>query len=259
MIDSVDATLATWLNACCPPGTRVSFAPVDRMPSQPPPPKGGGASRRDRAAGSAVVCAVLVDIRADARRQAADLIDVRDATGRLVSREAPVRWYRFTYQVSAVGDSTEQEHAVLGAVLVAGALSPIVPSGCRAGQFLDTELDITLRVAPPTADRDIYGSPPPAASPTTSLQLVVTAPLVPAATAELAPLVRQLVLDTTKAGGHLAEQGTDSERSAVSDRPTPPGRVAHEVKEYVSRSAPKDALSGNRGPDHPKARRTRAR
>lgn len=187
--------LAAVLGAALP-GTAVSFDAPDA---------GWAADRAtdratDRAAASKTeetVNAFLYQIREDSQARLADWEPVRDGRGFLVGRQPPVRRYRLCYLVTAWAASAGREHGLLSAALAVLASVDVIPPTLLTGSLASTEVPVTFAVGHPDA---------PAASwqiftalgtrPRPALDLVVTAPLIPALLTEFAPPPEEINLGT---------------------------------------------------------------
>jgi uncharacterized protein DUF4255 len=184
VIHDVDRSLTTWLGRCLPAGVTVRFAsPRADWPERP------------------LVNGFLHDIREDTSMLAADLQPLRDADGRTTARRPPTRRYRLRYLLTAWTDD-DAEHELLGAVL-SGAVSHLtIPADCLVGSLVEAGELIPVRCAPagekPIAP-DLY--PQLGLPPRTTLDLVVTAPLVPMAQGNLAAIPSGVDLNTTKTDG----------------------------------------------------------
>lgn len=122
----------------------------------------------------------------DPARRAADLLDVRDADGRVTARQAPVRHYQLHYLASAWAADPEHEHRLLGEVLAACAGHDALPAGCLAGVLADEPEPVVLAAgAPaPVAAHEVWsslGMPLRA-----SVSLCLIAPLRPALDVDVA-------------------------------------------------------------------------
>ena len=96
----------------------------------------------------------------DPARRAADLLDVRDAGGRVTARQAPVRHYQLHYLASAWAASPAEEHRLLGEVLTACTGHDAVPAACLAGVFSDEPEPVVLAagVPGPVAAHEVWSS-----------------------------------------------------------------------------------------------------
>lgn len=228
MIDAVDATLATWLTRCCPPDTTVSFAAPDD----------DGATKPGKGVDLHVF---LAEIRRDVQAQASDLLTIRDEDGHVTGRQQPVQWYRYGYQLTAHAASTQDEHRVLGAVLVAAAAEPVLPEECRTGALAAVDLPILIRVGSPIAERSTETAQ---ARPTaTILDLVLVAPLVPAPPEIAAPPVTRVAIAAENLAAEPAEDDDKPKRRPRngSDQPAaarPSFRSTHTLTEYPVRPTP---------------------
>ncbi|HEX3707933.1 MAG TPA: Pvc16 family protein [Mycobacteriales bacterium] len=206
MIDAVDASVAAWLKRACPKGTGVTF--------EPPGDRPGTGAKTD------VLHLFLADVRADLSGQGGDVVEVRDSSGRPVARQAPVQWYQLAYEITVTAASVHDEHRLLGTILTAGALGQMLPRDCQLGSLSDTELPVLLRVAPPTSERSFAESADKRRDRTT-LDLVVTAPLVPSVPIEFGTPVSEVLLGVERLSADDADDGDNTGRAA--ERRTPMG------------------------------------
>lgn len=230
MIDAVDATLAAWLARCCPDGTQIRFAAPAGAPDSTP-------------ANAAEVRVFLAEIRRDVQVQASDTVTIRNDDGLVTGRQQPVQWYRYGYQLTAHASTTEVEHRILGAILVAAAAEPLMPEQCRTGALADTELPVLIRVGSPVSERS--GD---AAQAATILDLVLLAPLVPAPPFEVAPMVTKVAVGASKRGADNPSSEPAAKTKSRSRRGTkattterPSFRTTHTLTEYPVRPSPTPA------------------
>jgi hypothetical protein len=103
-----------------------------------------------------VVNLYLYDIRDDLTRRETQYQEVRDATGRVLSRQAPVRRFRLSYLVTAWTQRPEDEHRLLSACVMSfmrhETLGPSELAGALGEQPHHVELELAY---PPTEDRSI--------------------------------------------------------------------------------------------------------
>jgi len=107
VFNDVDASLAAFLSDEALPGAGISIAFE--------PPTREWASRRT----APVLNCFLVDVREDLERRTTTLTEVRDETGRTVSRAPAPRIFRITYLVTAWTAVPEDDHRLLGSALIA--------------------------------------------------------------------------------------------------------------------------------------------
>ena len=188
VIHDVDRSLASWLARCLPTGVavRLRSPQPDWLTERPEP---------------LLVNAFLYDIREDTRLLASDATPLRDTDGHATARRAPVRRYRLRYLLTAWADDDLAEHELLGAVL-RGAVSLLtIPPDCLVGSLAAAGELVPMRCAP-------VGEQPVGAQlcthlglpPRTTLDLVVTAPLVPELVTDLAPAPSGVDLNTNRPG-----------------------------------------------------------
>ena len=137
----------------------------------------------------------LFDVREDSQARQGDVRDIRDETGRVIARQPPGRKYDLAYLVSAWADDAAAEHRLLGAVLAAAPDRDFLPPEALRGSLLAWEMPVGVRMAPSerTAGHwDLWaalGVPP-----RSSIELRVTAPLVPELITEIGPPADQFAL-----------------------------------------------------------------
>jgi hypothetical protein len=96
----------------------------------------------------------LYDIREDLRRRERGLINELDASGRVVARHLPPRWFKLSYLITAWTQRPEDEHRLLSALLSCFLRHDSVPRELLAGPLLETGLPVALTVGlPPPEDR----------------------------------------------------------------------------------------------------------
>jgi hypothetical protein len=178
----VDQALRGWFGPCLPRGAVVS--------TDSPTAEWAHAARK-----AATVNLFLYDVREDLTGRGADWDDIRDERGRVVARQPPPRRYELSYLVTAWGASADAEHELLGAVLAQAASRDVLPDDCLPPGWPAARAPLVVRSAPPqpvVEPGDLWsglGIPPRAA-----VNLVVTAPLIPARIDELEPLAERLDL-----------------------------------------------------------------
>jgi hypothetical protein len=103
-----------------------------------------------------VVNLYLYDIRDDLTRRETQYQEVRDATGRVLSRQAPVRRFRLSYLVTAWTQRPEDEHRLLSACIATFMRHETLGPSELAGALSEQPHHVELEVAyPPTEDRSI--------------------------------------------------------------------------------------------------------
>jgi hypothetical protein len=190
VIDDVDRSLRALLGAHVG-GADVAF-------DAPTPEWAAGVAGAKRPVLSLFLHAVDEDVAV--RR--ADWDDVREADGRVVGRQPPLRRYRLSYLVSAWAGDPVEEHALLGRVLEVALVAEVVPLEHLHGRLAEQELPVVLEAAvrlpdvPAPPPHDLWsalGMPMRA-----SLDLRVAAPLLPALSTDLAPAAERLDLGIAK-------------------------------------------------------------
>jgi hypothetical protein len=189
VIHDADRSLEAWLGRMLPPAVGVRFDAPDPGWARRPPER-------------PFVDVFLYDIAEDTDGLTGDSALVRDPVGRAVAWQPPVRQFRLSYLLTAWSADVSADHELLGYVMAGCASAAVIPADCLRGSLLEAGLPVQLRCAPPggvvgqqgTAGTaglcQALGVPPRAA-----LTLVMLAPLVPAATAEIAPPARSLDLN----------------------------------------------------------------
>ena len=214
MIHDADRSLEAWLSSMLPPGVGVRFDAPDPAWARRPPER-------------PFVDVFLYDIAEDVEGVTGDSTLVRDPGGRAVARQPPVRRYRLSYLLTAWTADVSADHELLGNVMAGCAAAAIIPGDCLRGALLEAGLPVQLRCAPPhgmTSAAGLcqaFGGPPRAA-----LTLIVVAPVVPAATADVAPPARSLDLNlaaTAQRAGATGQSGAATP-PAGQPRPAPPGQ-----------------------------------
>ena len=217
MLKDADRTLTRWLESLLPPGTGVRFGPPDGQWTDPA-----------RAGGAPFVAAFLHGVRREDQAPQSSWTDVRDESGRVVGRQAPLQHFRLTYLLTAwvpeggEGDDASlrawREHELLGLLIHACAVHEAVPPECVEGSLAAAgapTLVLCAPTAPGTAEPPWTGW---GISPRTYLRLDLLAPLLPPMAVELAPPVRELALgteDSTGTGASAATRGREGERRLV--------------------------------------------
>jgi hypothetical protein len=168
-----------------------------------------------------VVNLFLYDIQEDLDGRKADWDDIRDERGRVIARQPPPRRYRLTYFVSAWASTAEEQHHLLSEILRTVPQREIVPYECLHGTLAEQEMPVVLQVGVPGQGAgasapqmwDALGIPPRAA-----VELVVIAPLKPAADTDIAPAADTMSLGISRERGGPRMRpptGTLEERAAA--------------------------------------------
>jgi Pvc16 N-terminal domain len=184
MIDDVDASLRALLENALGRGTAIRF--------EPPTPEWSSALK------GATLDLFLYDVIEEIDRRSADWEDQRNDAGRVSGRQPPVRYYRLSYLVSAWGKSTEDEHALLAAVMRACLGGEVLPPQFCRGSLAGEESPVLLRLClpasePPARAHDLWSSVGQSAR--SSLELSVVAPLRPVLVTDIAAPAEQISLD----------------------------------------------------------------
>lgn len=212
MIRDADLSLEAWLGGMLPPGVGVRFDAPDPGWAKRPPER-------------PFVDVFLYDIAEDTDGMSGDSALVRDSNGNAVAWQPPVRHYRLSYLLTSWSADVSADHELLGTVMAGCAAAAIIPADCLHGSLLEAGLPVHLRCAPPGGTSGAqgtaslcraFGVPPRAA-----LTLVMLAPLVPAASTELAPPARSLDLNVaaTARRGVVAPPGSGD---TPTGQPSPP-------------------------------------
>ena len=142
MISEVDEALRAIIRRDALPGAEIEV--VFDAPTK------DWAARRN----APTVDVYLYDIREDLRRRERGLINELDASGRVVARHLPPRWFKLSYLITAWTQRPEDEHRLLSALLTCFLRHDSVPHELLAGPLLETGLPVALTVGlPPPEDR----------------------------------------------------------------------------------------------------------
>ena len=224
MIDAIDEAVRTLIRRDALNGSDIEV--VFDAPTR------DWAARRN----SPTVDVYLYDIREDIRRRMNGTADVRDAsTGYVVARNAPPRYFKFSYLVTAWTQRPEDEHRLLSAVLTCFLRFSVLPPDVLPSS-LDGFRPLALAIGmPPVNDRpvsDVWSALGGELKP--SLDLSVTAALEPGSLAdiEIAPPVLEPRIRVASADG-----GEDAPRSAGGGRPRPAAARAAVTEEVIGGSA----------------------
>jgi hypothetical protein len=125
-----------------------------------------------------VVDLYLYDIREDLRRRQYGEMETRDAGGLVTSRDAPPRWFKLSYLVTAWTQRPEDEHRLLSEMLGCFLTRECLPRDLLVGSLADLNKLIPYTCAlPPPQDRalsDVWSALGGELKP--SLDLVLEAP-----------------------------------------------------------------------------------
>ena len=163
----------------------------------------------------------------------ADAEDVRDESGRVVARRAPVRRYRLSYLVSTwpggrAGRASSADHKLLDRILRVVAETDTLPASLLTGSFVEGAVHVDLALGEPSEARvrphDLWsalGVPPRA-----GLDLVVSAPLVPTRLSEVAAPAERIDLVASRTATPPARARGGSKGSSgrsINDDSSPSG------------------------------------
>lgn len=202
MIHEIDEALSTLVEDGLPDAEQleISFeAPTSEW-----------ASRRN----SPAVNLYLYDVRQDTNRNQFGRVIVRDESGRVTGQRRIPQWYRLAYLCTAWTQRPTDEHRLLSDLLRLLVPLDVIPPALLAGTSLEeVGTAVPLGVAmPPPQDRalsDIWSALGGDLKP--SLDLVVTAPLLPDQIDEVGPPVTEEPILVTSgaadAGGALERTG----------------------------------------------------
>jgi hypothetical protein len=142
--------------------------------------------------GGPVVDVFLYDIRENLDRR--HMIDepIRE-NDRVLGRSYPTRWFNCSYLVTAWTQRADDEHRVLGGLMMGLLTTHTVPADCLRGGLTETTLPITMTLARPLAAErsisDIWSALGGELKP--SLDLVVCVPFTPSTRIEVGPPVME--------------------------------------------------------------------
>ncbi len=166
----------------------------------------------------------LYAVREDVEHRPAGWHDIRDESGRLTGRQAPLRRYRLSYAVSAWGASAAEEHDLLSRLLSCLAGADVFPAECLTGYLVEDRRRVALEVALPG---DGGGLPWEAwgalgTEPRVTLDLVVSAPLPEPAVVDAGPPVQSRVITVAQPGGAPHRLETAAKDAVIRRRFAPP-------------------------------------
>ncbi|MFE1171916.1 DUF4255 domain-containing protein [Streptomyces sp. NPDC058773] len=137
--------------------------------------------------------AYLYDIREEVARRERGAIAERDASGVVVRRRQPRRWFRLSYLVTAWTTRPEDEHRLLSAALGCLLSHEILPTAALpdALRALEASIPLTVAVPPPESRSiaDIWSALGGELKP--SLDVVITVPFPVSPSYDVAPPVTE--------------------------------------------------------------------
>jgi hypothetical protein len=146
----------------------------------------------------------LYDIREDLQRRVPAWEDIRGKTGEVSDRRQPPRRFRLAYLVTAWTQRPEDEHRLLSALLGCFLRNPMLKPGELGGSLDDADLPVYIEASRPA--RALAGRIwSPRAASSSSLDVVVIAPIV-VSTSALWPPVRTGPTIGRSASGGAGEQ-----------------------------------------------------
>lgn len=213
VIHDADRSLEAWLGSMLPPGVGVRFDAPDPGWARRPPER-------------PFVDVFLYDIAEDTGGLTADSDLLRDPSGRAAGWQPPVRRYRLSYLLTSWSADVSADHELLGSVMAGCAAAAVIPTDYLRGTLLESGLPVALSCAPPRGTGGSQGAATGTAGlcqalglpPRAALSLVMVAPLVPAASTELAPPARSLDLNMAATAQRAASA---SPADTPADQPQP--------------------------------------
>jgi hypothetical protein len=185
VLADVDDSLAAWLRATLPDGTRIDF--------------GSPAALIDYRRTGRSPCTVnlfLHDIVEDATGLTTSSVYVRGVDGRVLGTQAPLRHYRLSYLITAWATDAAEEHRMLGLILAAHSGKDVLTPDLLHGGLRGLDIAMPVRLGAhqggPTDPVTWAALGIPAR---TSIELSVIAPVPPVLNTDIAPPVRQVDLD----------------------------------------------------------------
>jgi hypothetical protein len=205
VLRDADRSLANFLRGLLPPGVGLRFeTPNLKWQTHPPEPL--------------FVSAFLHSVRQDDRGGQAGWSEVRDDDGRITGRQAAAAFFRLAYLITAwsapdrTADPAEQaidEHEALGSLLVATAHRSVLPADCLEGTLAGNGTQSVVECAPAGSPSDT--SPLWAGlgiTPRAHFELVLITSSVPPVITDLAPPVRELILNASQDAARPAPGGS---------------------------------------------------
>jgi hypothetical protein len=169
------------------------------------------------------VNAYLYDIREDMRRRSRGLINSYDEQGAVRARTRPPRYIKLSYLITAWTQRAEDEHRLLSALLLGFIGFDALPRQLLTGSVADIGLPVPMTTAlPPPEDRafaDVWTALGGELKP--SLDIVISAPLVPGAPIPAGPPARDgLHVDLADNTSGAADERVGHGTSAVGGQPS---------------------------------------
>jgi len=161
----------------------------------------------------------LFNLAGDTRGAASGWEEVRDAQGRVLSRQEPPRRYQLSYLVTARAPQIAEEHELLDTALRALTDSEQLPESCLPEALLETGMPVLVDLDPagPGHLWTSLGMPARAA-----FVLTVSAPHRPKPDTELAPPAEKIDLQADLSFGRRAHAPGDAGESTGSGPATGP-------------------------------------
>jgi hypothetical protein len=169
------------------------------------------------------VNAYLYDIREDMRRRSRGLINSYDEQGTVRARTRPPRYIKLSYLITAWTQRAEDEHRLLSALLLGFIGFDALPRQLLTGSVADIGLPVPMTTAlPPPEDRafaDVWTALGGELKP--SLDIVISAPLVPGAPIPAGPPARDgLHVDLADNTSGAADERVGHGPSAAGGQPS---------------------------------------
>jgi hypothetical protein len=149
----------------------------------------------------------LYDIRENLDRRQAVSVDVR-AGDRVTGRRLPTRWFNCSYLITAWTQRPDDEHRILGSIMMGLLVCHAVPPDCLRGRLALQEREVYLTLARPLAAErsisDIWSALGGELKP--SLDLVLVVPFEPEVDEVVGPPVLEAPSLFIGGNGELPEQ-----------------------------------------------------
>ncbi len=201
MLRDADRSLANFLRGLLPPGVGLRFeTPNQKWQTRPPEPL--------------FVSAFLHSVRQDDRGGQAGWSDVRGDDGRITGRRVAAAFFRLAYLITAwsapdrtaePADQAIDEHEALGSLLVAAAHRNVLPADCLEGALASNETQSVIECAPagsPSSTSPLWAGL--GIAPRAHFELVLITSSEPPVITDLAPPVRELILNASQDSGPQA-------------------------------------------------------
>jgi len=210
VIEDLDRALASMLRDRVSPDLDIRFeSPSLSFPD------------RESTAGS-LINFFLYDIREDTRDTVVDGWFVRDSGGAAIGWQAPFRYFRCSFAVSAWPRAPHTEHGLLGAILKECAANQTLPEQYLVGELADSKLAVVLsgaaadQLASASSLRGTLDIPA-----RTYLDVTAIIAFVPPLRTELAASASSIDLGVSKEDGGIPDLNPE-----VPSRPRPTRRIA---------------------------------